>query len=305
MLFLDKSMEEVSIKFLGTGNAVPTKLRNHTAILVTIGNENILVDCGEGTQRQFMYANLSPTKITKLLVTHWHGDHILGIPGLLQTLAMSEYSKTLHIYGPKGTNYFMNLMSELFKDFKLNLKVEEITSTAKSFGQLQIESEEMLHDAATNAYAIILKDRVHLDKKKLKKYKLPNSPILKELQNGRNIVFNGKTIKASSITYREKGKKIAIILDTGMTPNAIQIANNADVLICEATFSKEEEAQAKEYRHLTAEQAATIAKKAKVKKLILTHISQRYEHNTKIIEKEAKKIFKNTSVVKDLDEIKV
>src|SRR3989344_3358273 len=98
-------MEQIKITFLGTSNAIPTKKRNHTAILLTYKNENILIDCGEGTQRQFKIAEISPAKLTKILITHWHGDHTLGLSGLFQTLAMSDYSKKLEIYGPKNTNY--------------------------------------------------------------------------------------------------------------------------------------------------------------------------------------------------------
>src|SRR3989344_5903298 len=108
-------MEKIKITFLGTGNAVPTEKRNHTAILLNYKSENILIDCGEGTQRQFKYAKLSPNKITKLLITHWHGDHVLGIPGLFQTLAMNDYQKTLEVYGPQKTEYFMSALNQLFK----------------------------------------------------------------------------------------------------------------------------------------------------------------------------------------------
>lgn len=296
-------MEKMSINFLGTGNAVPTKIRNHTAILVSFNNESILFDCGEGTQRQYRYAELSPSKLTKLFITHWHGDHILGIPGLLQTLAMQDYQKTLDIYGPRGTANNMQLLSELFKDFKINYKIHELDSNIIENKLWKIESLQMSHGIACNGYSITIKDRTHLDKKKLKKYKLPNSPLLRDLVQGKDIKHNGKLIKAKSICYTEKGKKITIIMDTGMNENAIRLAKDSDILIIESTFSNEETEQAKEYHHLTASQAATIAKKAGVKKLILTHISQRYEHNTKLIEKEAKKIFKNTTIAKDLDKI--
>ena len=99
-------MENMKLTFLGTGNAIPTARRNHTGILISFANENILVDPGEGTQRQFQIAKIALPRITKILITHWHGDHILGIPGLLQTLAFSDYNKTLYVYGPKGTKTF-------------------------------------------------------------------------------------------------------------------------------------------------------------------------------------------------------
>lgn len=294
-------MEPITITFLGTGNAVPTKLRNHTAILIDIANEHLLIDCGEGTQRQFKVAGISPSKLTKLLITHWHGDHVLGIPGLFQTLAMADYQKTLEIHGPHETIHNIELLQRLYNEFKINTKTYESKKICFENPLLKIEAMSMAHGMPTNGYAIELKERIRLDKKKLKKLKLPNSPLLGELQQGKDIVWQGKKIKAKDLTYREQGKKVVIILDTGMNPAAIELAKNADLLICESTFSKEEAEKAKEYKHLTSVDAATIAKKAKVKQLILTHISQRYEHAPQIIEKEAKKIFKNTSIAKDFD----
>ena len=103
----------IKITFLGTGSMVPTKERNATSLLLSYKSENILVDCGENTQRQLKIAGISPTKLTKILITHWHGDHVLGLPGLFQTLAASNYKKTLKIYGPKKTTYFINLLNKI------------------------------------------------------------------------------------------------------------------------------------------------------------------------------------------------
>ncbi|MEK6892707.1 MAG: ribonuclease Z [Nanoarchaeota archaeon] len=299
-------MEAIKIQFLGTGNMIPTKLRNHTSILLSYANENILVDCGEGTQRQFRIAGISPCKITHLLITHWHGDHMLGIPGLMQTLAMSEYNKTLKVYGPIGTKRFFSLIESLILGFKIKMEIHEVSSgifiEEKDFF---IESLPMQHGIQTNAYSFVIKNKIRLDKKKLKKFKLPNSPLLGELQHGKDIVFNGKKIKAKDVSYLEKGKKVSFILDTILNENAFKLAKDADLLVCESSFSSEEKERAKEYQHLTAADAAAIAKKAKAKKLILTHISQRYEHMPKIIEKEAKKIFKNVQLVKDFDVVVV
>ena len=203
-------MEKINITFLGTGSAVPTKRRNHSAFLVSYKNENILFDCGEGTQRQFRYKGISATKLTKLFITHWHGDHVLGIPGLLQTLTLNNYQKTLHIYGPKGTEYFMSKMFETFVFWgKTNIKVHEI-SPGKIFenNDFIIEAEEMDHGTHCLAYSFIEKDKIRLDKKKLKKFKVPNSPLIKDLQNGKDIKINGKTIKARNVTYKQKGRKI-------------------------------------------------------------------------------------------------
>jgi len=298
-------MDKIGVTFLGTGNAIPTEKRNHTGILVSFRDENILIDCGEGIQRQFKIAKISPAKLTRILITHWHGDHILGLPGLLQTLAMSGYQKTLKIYGPKGTSYFMHIIKSLVGNFHINLEVYEVSDVFVNTPDFMIEAGEMSHDTPCNSYSLIVKDKVRLDKAKIKKLKIPNTPLLGYLQRGEDILVNGKKIKASSVTYIEKGKKISFILDTLPNQKALDMADESDVLIAEASFSKEDSKKAEEYHHLTSEDAATLAKKSKSKSLILTHISQRYEHCPEIIEKEAKKIFKNTHLVKDFDVIEV
>ena len=126
---------------------------------------------------------------------------------------------------------------------------------------------------------------------------------MKELASGKDIVHNGKKIKAKDVVYIDKGKKLTIILDTSYNPNALRIAEGADLLISESTYSEEKIAKAEEYKHLTASQAGEIAKKAKVKALVLTHLSQRHEHDSSTIEKEAKKVFKKVKIVNDLDEV--
>jgi len=133
-------MENITITFLGTGNAVPTRQRNHSAILFNYKNENILLDCGEGTQRQFRYAGISPCKLTRLLITHWHGDHILGIPGLLQTLAMTDYSKVLEVHGPKGTKKNMQETVTIGKE-----AINDLKKVKEKFDTI-VESIELMQD---------------------------------------------------------------------------------------------------------------------------------------------------------------
>ena len=297
-------MEKIKITFIGTGDSIPTKKRNHTAILVGYKNENILIDCGEGTQRQFKMAEISPTKLTKVLLTHWHGDHILGLPGLFQTLYMNNYNKTLEVYGPKETKYFIDLLKN-FVNIQIHLLVREISGTVVETPEYIIKSLPMSHGIPNNGYSLEIKSKIRLDKKKLKKLKLPNSPLLKQLQQGKSISFRGKTISPKQVSYFEKGKKVTFILDTAFNKNAIDLAKDSDILIIESSFSSEEKERAAEYKHLTSTQAAEIAKKAKVKSLVLTHISQRYDKDQSIILQEAKKIFKNTKIVKDFESIEI
>lgn len=298
---------KIPLTFLGTSQAIPTSRRNHTSLLLQYKNENILIDCGEGTQRQFRKAKLNPCKITRLLITHWHGDHILGIPGLFQTLALNSYNKTLYIYGPKGTKRFISLLYKLFvfKE-KLKIKVEEISiGRFLETKDIYIEALPLQHRTPCNAYCFVEKNKRRLDKKELQKLKLPSSPLLSKLQQGKDIKYKGRTIKADSVSHIEKGKKIAFIFDTALCKSCFEIAKDADLLITEAVYAEKEQNLAKEYKHLTARQAAQIAKKSGSKKLILSHISQRYQNNESIILKEAKKIFKNTTIAEDLDKVEI
>ncbi len=298
---------KIPITFLGTSQAIPTAKRNHTAILLQYGNENILVDCGEGTQRQFRKARLNPCKLTRLLITHWHGDHILGIAGLFQTLLLNGYNKTLHVYGPRGTKQDLNDLIHLLVPYnKIPLVVEEV-SEGKFFEtkDFYLESIPVKHGIPCNAYSFVEKERIRLDKKKLKKFKIPNSPLLGELQKGKDIEFKGKKIKAKDVTYKSPQKKITIILDTALTDNCHKIAKDSEVLITEAVYLNDEKELARLHEHLTAEQAGQIAKQAKAKKLYLSHLSQRYDGNERLILKEAKKKFNNTIIAEDLMNIEV
>jgi len=299
---------KVKITFLGTSGAIPTVKRNHTGILLSYKNENILVDCGEGTQRQFRKAELNPCKITKLLITHWHGDHVLGIPGLLQTLALSDYKKTLLIYGPKGTKKFLSGMLKTFVFVKkYKIKVKEISKPGKFFenDDFYLGAEKMTHGTFCNAYNFVVKGQRRIDKAELKKSKLASGPLLKKLKHGKDITYKGKKYTSNRMTYTEGEKKISFGLDTSENKKIVPFAKDSDLLILESNYGSELSSKAKEHKHLTPKQAATIAKKAKSKRLILTHISQRYDNKLKNLSNEAKKVFKKTSLAEDLDVVEV
>jgi ribonuclease Z len=298
-------MERIKITFLGTSSSTPTKKRNHTAILLSYKNENILIDCGEGTQRQFKYANLSINKINKILITHKHGDHTFGIPGLLQSLAMNNYENTLKIYGPKGIKKYMETIRELINEYPIKVEVNEVSKRLIDEKEYYIEAEPMQHGTPSLAYTFVIKEKIRLDKNKIKKYNLPNSPILKQLQEGKNIIYNNKKIKAKNVTYKEEQRKITFVLDTEKNSNIKKIAKNSNLLIIESTYSDKDKITAKEHKHLTAKQAAEIAKSSKVKKLILTHLSEKYEYKQDEIKKEAEAIFKNVEIAKDLQIVEI
>ncbi len=289
------------ITFLGTSHVVPTKERNQPSFLISHGAENILVDCGEGTQRQFKIAGLNLFKLTKILITHWHGDHILGLPGVLQSLALGNYPRTLQIYGPRNTKRFVEQMLSMFI-FQEKIKVEVHEISGGIFFEdkdIQLEAYSMNHGTPCLAYNFIEKEKYNLDIEKLKKLGIQPGPILKDLKEKGRIKFKGKTINVENYSKIVPEKKATFILDTMINENCVNAAKEADFLIGEACFLKTEEKLALERKHLTAEQLGIIAKKAKVNKLILTHISQRYNARQKDVLNETKKMFKNSEIAHD------
>lgn len=298
--------EDIKIHFLGTSGMMPEVNRNHPAFLLRYKNENILVDCGEGTQLQFKKTKVSPGKITRILLTHWHGDHTLGLPGLLKTLSMSDYTRKLFIYGPKGIKKKINQMFKAFGDIpEFEIKVEEVSGKFFENEEFYLEAEKMTHGTPCNAYNFVLKDKVRIDKKKLKKHKIKPGKHLQDLKEGKQIRYKGKKYSVKDLTFVEQGKKVSFVLDTTENKRIEKFVKDADVFVSEATFSSDEKKKAKEFKHMSVDKVAKIAKKAKVGKLYLVHVSQRYNKNRKKILKEAKKIFKESYLPKDLDKISV
>lgn len=295
----------MELTFLGTSAMQPTKERNLSAILLNHKNENILIDCGEGTQRQFRFLDLKPTKLTRILISHMHGDHIFGLPGLMQNLEVNNYNGTIEIYGPKGIKEFFNFLFKLGVFTRLKYKIIEINEgVIIDTKEFLIKAHKLEHFGLCYGFEFIEKDRRKINLNYLKKFGLKQHPILKELQNGKSIIWEKKKIDVNKATNLIKGKKIGFILDTKLTKSCYKIAENADLVVSEATFVNELEDKAEEYRHLTAKQAAEIAKKSKSKKLVLTHFSQRYKNISDVL-KEAKAVFKNTVCAEDFTKIEL
>ncbi|MBU2589658.1 MAG: ribonuclease Z [Nanoarchaeota archaeon] len=296
----------MEVTFLGTGSMVPTIERNHSATFLSYKNHGILFDCGEGTQRQLRIAKLKSTKITKILISHWHGDHVLGLPGLLQTMATSSYTGTLELYGPKGSKAFLKkMMSSFMVEAKIKVKVNDVVKGVFfENDEFILEALPTKHSAPGLAFSFIEKDKRKINLTYLKKFGLEKNPILKKLQKGEDIVWEGKKIKADKATILIKGKKVTYIIDTKSFDDLVKLASNSDLLICEATLADEFKERAIRCFHMTSSQAASIAKKSNVKKLILTHFSQRYKSVSELKE-EAKKTFKNVDTAKDFMIVKV
>lgn len=302
-------MTQLTILFLGTGGSWPTIKRNVASIAVKRGSEVILFDCGEGTQRQFQKSNLSYMQISKIFITHFHGDHFLGIPGLIQTMQLNDREIPLYIYGPKGIDELVSKLLSLGY-FKPNYKIvsNEIDEGTKlDFGDYFINILRVKHGIPALAYSLEEKMRPgKFNKAKALELKIPEGPLYSKLQRGEMITLkNGRIIKPDEVLGPpRKGRKIVISGDTTPIEKMIDFAKNADVLIHEATFDSSLDNISTEYGHTTAYQAAEIAKKSNVEKLYLTHISPRYMDN-KILEEDAMKIFKKSYIPKDFQEIEV
>jgi len=294
----------MQLTFLGTSSMVPTKDRNQIAVFLSHGSDGILFDCGEGTQRQFKIAGISLTSITKILLSHWHGDHVLGMPGLMQTLSSMDYKNKLEIYGPAGTKKRMERMFEAFVfDKRLNFAVKEVKQGIFfENDEFQLEAYPLEHGIDTLGYRFVEKDKRKVDIKKVKKFGIPFGPLIGKLQQGTAIEHKGKEIRSDDVTYTESGKKIAYITDTVLCDNCYRIAEDADLLICEATYSSKLVEKSEEYGHMTAKQAAQVANKANSKQLVLIHFSARYK-NTQELEEDARDIFDNVICAKDFMKI--
>ena len=302
-------MTQLSNIFLGTGGSWPTIKRNVSAVAVKRGREIILFDCGEGTQRQFQKSNLSYMQISKIFITHFHGDHFLGLPGLFQTMQLNDREKPLHIYGPQGIDELKKQLLSLgyFKPSYRIISHKLEDGNILNFKGYNIYARKVNHNVPTLAYCIDESKRPgKFNKSRALKLGIPEGPLFNKLQKGYTITLkNGKKIKPNMVLGRpRRGRKIVISSDTKPCDELIYFSKDADVLIHDSTFDSELEDVANKYGHSTAFQAAEIAKKAEVKKLFLIHISPRYLDNKKI-EDDAKKIFPDSIVANDFQEFEV
>jgi ribonuclease Z len=302
----------MKLKILGTSSAFPTKNRNQTAALFTYSGDSFLFDCGEGTQRQIRIARENPQKITKIFISHWHGDHVLGLPGLLMSMAMNQRKNPLEIYGPKGTEEKIKVIMKAYEhettNYKLiihelsNIKLKTICETDK----YRINALKLKHPIPCFGFSFEEKTRLRIDTSYLKSKGIPTQHIgLKRLQRGKDVIIEGKKISAKKATYARHGKKFAITIDTAYYAPIIELAKDADLFVCESTFSNKIKSSAEKGGHMTTKEAARLGKQAKVKHLVLTHFSQRYR-STKELEREARSVFKGKlTMAKDFMEIKI
>ena len=305
----------MNITFLGTSSGVPTLTRNVSSLALKLSqsSEVWLFDCGEGTQHQIMKSNIKSSQIKKIFITHMHGDHIYGLPGLLATLGLSGNSNGIEIYGPKELRGFITsaLNSSSCKlSFPLNyIDVEDYATQNKILfenDKLKVNCACLKHRLPAYGYRVSEKDKPGIfDIKKAELMKIPPGPIYSELQKGKTVrLENGRFLNGKEFCGPpRKGESFVYCTDTVFSESAVSLSKNADLLVHESTFSKEDEKMAYEKLHSTTIMAAQTALLSNAKKLIITHLSPRYTNRSSItpsdLLKEAQKIFPNTYLAKD------
>ncbi|MDD5416754.1 MAG: ribonuclease Z [Candidatus Aenigmarchaeota archaeon] len=289
--------EPIEITLLGTGSAIPTPKRSHSSVLFHTGREYMLFDCGEGTQVQLQKAGISPLKITRIFITHWHADHFAGLLPLIETLHLEKRTEPLEIYGPDASRFVDAILELSYWGVGFDIKAKNVKAGEKIFSneQFEISTVKTKHSVPSVGYCFKEKDHWHIDIKKALKRGLSGQKLseIKEKGKIRNILLK-------SVAKMTPGRKILYSGDTLISMDLFKAAKNADILIHDGTGLKNMERKS----HASAKDVARLSKKYKVKKLILTHLSKKYKTNNEIL-KVVKPIYKNTVVAYDLMKVKL
>ncbi|QGH34859.1 ribonuclease Z [Gracilibacillus salitolerans] len=296
------------VHFLGTGAGLPSKGRNVTSIVLDLLQERNalwMFDCGEATQHQILHTSIKPRKIEKIFITHLHGDHIFGLPGLLSSRSFQGGEEPVTIYGPIGIKQFIETALTVSQS-KLSypIIIEELKEgIIFEDDQFSVSVKHLDHAIDSFGFRIDEKDSPGpLLVEKLKEVGIKPGPIYSQFKTEETVELpNGKTVRSKDyIGEPKKGKSIAVLGDTRTKEEYVTFIQNVDLLIHEATFNKDQEQLAYDYFHSTTTQAAKLAQKANVKKLILTHISSRFQLNeVDQLLLEAMQYFEETAIAHD------
>lgn len=295
----------MQIVFLGTGGSWPSPKRNVAAIAVKRGREIILFDCGEGTQRQFMKSSLSFMQVQKVFITHFHGDHFLGLPGLVQSMTLNDRKEPLRIWGPRGIRDIMEVLLRIgYFSPGFDVFVEEMEDGSEvDFPEYTVTSVRMTHNVPSIGFVLQEKDRPgKFNRERAIELGLPEGPLFGRLQRGETVEHDGRTVAPEMVLgERRAGRKIAYSGDTLPSSNFADAATGSDVLIHDATTDASLEEKANEFGHSSSRQAAQIARNCGARTLFLTHISPRYD-DVSTLERDARDVFENAHVPNDFDE---
>lgn len=300
----------IQLTFLGTGSGKPMPQRNVSSMGLFRDGELLLFDCGEATQLQLTRSELRPGAISAIFITHFHGDHVNGLPGLLGSLTLNRREEPITIVGPRGLKKWFACLYDLHilrTGFEMNLvEVEEPGPVYQGDGY-QVVAGPLDHRVHAWGYALVEADRPgRFDVQKARELEIPHGPLYGKLQRGESIeLSDGRRIQPEDVLGPARpGLKIVYCTDTTPCDSAVELARNADVLIHEATYPAGEEKKAHRRGHSTSADAARCARDAGARQLILTHISQKHL-NLKEILSGAVEIFENTAIAKDLKSFQI
>ncbi|KRO18307.1 ribonuclease Z [Lacticaseibacillus saniviri] len=305
----------MEILFLGTGAGSPSRQRNVSSLALKLldeRNEVWLFDVGEGTQHQILQTNIRPRKVTKIFITHLHGDHIFGLPGFLASRANQGGTEALTIYGPEGIeNYVRAALKVSQTRLAYPLKFVILKTPGVIFDDKTFKVSFLPLDHRIASFGFRIEEKPHPGElliDKVREAGIPSGPVYAQLKAGKTVkLADGRTIDGNDfIGAAQPGRTVAILGDTRQTATIAELAKDADVLVHESTFGPDEAGLAKRYYHSTNLQAAKVATEAGVGELLLNHVSARYIGPlAKQLQKSAQKVFHATRVVRDFDEIEI
>lgn len=297
---------DLSVVFLGTAASSPTARRGLSALVVRRGGDILLFDCGEGTQRQLI-KSIGLAEIEHIFITHFHGDHFLGLPGMLKTFALRGRETGLTIYGPRGLDVMMRDLLPLYGRLPYELTIYELADGEElGFKGYSITPFPVEHAGSAVGYAIVERERPgRFDEDEARRLGVAAGPDFGILQRGGSVTTSaGEIVDPEQVLGEPRmGRKIVYSGDTAPCETTRIAAYGADLLVHESSFGDEEIQRAAETRHSTARQAAEIAKAAEVKLLCLTHVSGRYFG--KELREEAREVFPNTELPRDFDIVEI
>jgi ribonuclease Z len=296
---------DLSAIFLGTGGSVPSARRSTASVLISRGGDRLLFDCGEGTQRQ-MQRSLGLTQVDEIYLTHFHADHILGLPGLLKTYDLTDREAPLAIHGPRGLRDLFAVLKPIVGRLHFDLELVELEpGEAVAHDDYEVQPFEAAHGVHANGYALVEAERPgRFDLEAARRLGVPEGPAFAALQRGEEVQGTDGAVRPDEVVGESRpGRTVVITGDTAPSPVTVAAAADAELLIHDASFAEEDAPRAAETGHSTVAQAAAVAAEAHVKMLALVHISSRY-HVGKVLE-EAQEVFEPTVAPKDFDVVEV
>ncbi len=272
-------MSNRELVVLGTASQAPTRRRNHNGYFLRWDDEGLVFDPGEGTQRQMLFAGVTASQITRICVTHFHGDHCLGLPGVLQRISLDQVPHAVEVcYPAESQEVFGRLRhASLFRD-RLQLRERPVGQDGPVTGgsSFRLEARALAHSVPTFGYRLVEPDGRRMLPERLAAFGV-TGPDIGRLQRDGRLAADGRMVTVEEVSEPKPGQCFAFIMDTRLCDAAFALAERADMLVCEATFANAEAVLARDYGHLTAGQAGQIAAQSRARLLVLTHFSQRYE----------------------------